>query len=75
MNQDPMYQPAWAKDALTKADPQELQMLRHFYQRWEEFHKIPNDKAHRQEHEMAAMLLVDAATALRQLNAKVILHG
>ncbi len=72
---DAMFQPKWAEAALAKNDPQELTMLRTFYERWEEFHKIPNDKAHRKEHEMAAMLLVDAATALRQLKAPVILHG
>lgn len=66
---DPFKQvPTWAERELSKApaaDVAELEMLRTFYDAWEDMHSIPNDKLHRNKKEAAAERLVGAAHTIR----------
>ena len=44
----------------------ELEMLRDFYGKWVDFHKIPRDKLHHRKMETAAQSMVDAAHVLHE---------
>jgi len=74
MNGNEQFIPAWAKQVLSKPEQEavadvkmELEMLRAFFDAWEDLHAIPNLPKNRQRSEQAAQTLVDAASAIRAL--------
>lgn len=54
---------------------QELAIMRAFFDRWESMHKLINEKASKKDQEIASLMLVDAANAVRALKTPVILNG
>lgn len=71
MNGNEQFIPAWAEDTLAKkpSSDLELEMLRAFFDAWENLHSIPNIQGNRKKSEAAATILVEAAHAIRTLRA------
>ncbi len=59
--------------SLTHSEEQELEMLREFFDLWVAFHSI--QRGHRQEQELAAQRMVDAANSIKAAQAPVHLNG
>ncbi len=61
-------------ERMTLSQEQELEVLREFFDLWVAFHSI--QRGHRQEQELAAQRMVDAANTIKAMREKpVILNG
>ncbi len=59
---------------MTLSQEQELEVLREFFDLWVAFHSI--QRGHRQEQELAAQRMVDAANTIKAMREKpVVLNG